>query len=1371
MALWVVALPLVVAVGLFMVGYGIRDFRRRWRRIVAGVSLIGLVAPVWLFNSGGQMGRSSAVLVLAPPASLEDSQTFSALLPGQTPVSFATISATTPPDQIARKFGWAKASDIVDEGANTTLSLTEGWAEDAAKGAIMPWYRRFTLPIMPKPNVVMLDNGGNILDGIDPSRIDVTSSSAIFNSLGVTFHRIKTTGTGMGGGRLQLSTGGGVVPIRNSATLPISTLPTRVSLTLVGCPYPSQGDYKIRAWIDHSGVNGQPPIAVYDNKPPRAEGADARTDVVVGASPEAPRLTYLSLHEFDTTVVGAGLDTGWHEVSVELSFAGKVGEKEVPLSYRSSLFIEVADRKMVVFSKPSNAEDLMRHSWVHRVMGGSFTHPPNTAGSLVKDLVENRLISTGNHLRVGNSSVEVVTDPLDVTTSRLASAAGLVLVEPDWDDLSKMDDAVEEFVGRGGSVLTVCSPERPSSSGLSTPSWLAAEADPDRPLVRADRRIYIVIDAGRPGSLIGADDEAGTTGAQQQIAVVNKLAKKLSLRQRAVPGSIDSVVGLQAREITVLGTSAGVLQAEARGGWSLIPPLMARGNASNSVVVQDYINNIGAYKDIVSSGIELRLGLLTSDQRSGLYSTSALKQIYQDPSGPLGIAPQDIDLPLVRDVSYPNTLIIVFSADVPQPKTPKPADLDIWTFQGQASTAAPIPLKLSELTEAGARVAIVPLTISPSYFGANGPYGSHLQDAMRSDPSLGMYEPIGSSYLQGLASAGGATLTSPLSLSASDTNQDKVVDEIVALLDSIVGRQGEVSVKEPGRAVDLRVDPGFPVNFAYRPLKPTSRAKGFSAAAVVEAPTMASSTEIHPIIYTVPFGKGLSTCIGYSPTNYHSWDADIDTSLGRGPFGWGIQRLVDPFALLPVRLQSGKQLEKLEIAADRSHLKITCRLPISNTSTGVGGVAFPTLVSPAGATVPELAVLAFDPISGRAEVSASAPSSEPISGRFKLKFFPSDSGTDVFIALEGRGDPTGEIRSRLDRIALQTGGAVSSPLGFIDELDNARLDLRWLGSGVMMALTALLLSPLARAWYSPVGWIKNLFSHFLADRTSSERRGDADDEAEAVAAFETGGMSEGAATAQRPAGRVLQLRGMRSGDSAAAVPPNKWLLFLPEITRMIGSPPLPDVIETPKPQAMSVLTLLDLHSGIDAHDSGLAADRMRVLKRIAMLNCLASNRRGGIHRVTSLQSREPVESTTANSPSRVADRIAELRSSIGKQIEIPEISENELVVLVCDPASITDDEEFRRIARACGEKQCRLTAVVLSHPSQLSELGNVTYGSLGLFDRSDLDRGVISGFHTDRAEQIGAALSAIDSRTATASCEQPTQEIVKILAEDAWSRN
>jgi hypothetical protein len=1377
---FLILVPFVVIAGLLQIVYGLGGWRRRWRRLVAGSVLLLLLLPAWMLIGGAVVSRRTSVLLLFP-----NGEAVPAGTPlkgdGGKPVYFATAglgdATAAGPLDVKWTRGLPPATAV-----RPPASIYDDWDRVSA-AAVMPWQEWLRGPFLPKPVVVIVDGGSNTLDTVRAQEISVSDVSSALKRRGVTLYRLKADADGVGGGRLELTVSG------NSRARSLKSLSTRIDVSLSGCPFPGSG-YRLRAWLDRRAGKGGGAIATFEDQEDRPAGRDKNKDkneVVVGDRETDRRTTALSLYRLEPADVA--LSTGLHEVSVELSFRAVIEGVEALLIYRSSTFIEVEERRLVVFSAASSVADLFRQSWVHRDMPKDGELPPSSAGKLAKQFLEDddasRLFNTGNGTRTPFTAVDVVTQRADMTPSRLDGAAEVVLVEPTWDDLIKLSDVVEAYAKQSGSVLVVRPPVRPKTDTTTELKWLPAVSDDARPLARGDPRIYLLPDASRPASFIGTPSALNSTGDLLQQKVFNRLASRLAPRSalgETLPGGLLDVGGKH--RLSLNGAVGGVLRTDRDGGWSVVPPTFMRTSETTVKTSEAYTagTNMGGQRDLVASWVEARVGLLESAQRGVWYGKPALQGMFAPPAAPSVLAEltsRDLDLPLEQDTQFPSTVLVVAALDVPQAqKRPDGVTATVWTRAGQSQDEKELPnfFNVTELVKGGAEVVLVPIQLDAGFLGAGGPYGDALVNSLKD--SLGVYKDLAA-----LSAATGAYRTNALALDASDKQIDDVVDQIVKRLDSSVGarRRLVLSQKSAARAVDLRAVASFPVTFAYQPLALTKAAKGIEPAARVEWPPAggATATPVRDnVLVVMPFEQGVVSVIGFNPFSFDRWYADraYASMTGAGD-GWGLQRLIDPVVRMSGNIGSGGVIESVIAAADRSQLRVTCRLPVGDTAAPFDLPRLASIV-PAGSVTgsapagrPTVTILGFDPLSGRMDLSIAAENENAVDGEYRLTFQPegvsTDGGTRLFVAVKGQGDPAGGVRERLDRIAYQTGGSAVDLAQFGKVLSSATFDGRFVGSGLLVLLTMVLLSPLSRAWHSPAALAASLARW---GRRRAQADTDVDDEAEAYAAIDAGGMSRGAPAAQRPAGPVVQLRQMRPGDSAAAVPPNHWILFVPDLADAIGSPPLPRVYETPKPQAMSILTLLDLHAGAAVHDVSAATDRLRVMTRIAMMNAIASGRRGGTHRVAALQVREDPESTEASMPDQVPARIAALRRGIGAPPVVPELLENELVILISDPASLTRDEVLRQLARDCGENLCSLSALMLVHPNQLTEFGNRSAGSAtGLFDRADLDSGLVARFHAERTEQVAAALGIVDSRTIPISSSLSTDALAKVLAEEAWT--
>jgi hypothetical protein len=1372
---FLILVPFVALAGAAQLVYALLDLSRRWRRFASGLALVLLLLPAWMLVGEGKMPRRSSVLLLLPGKD-------QVILFEDAAIPVAKVNLGEKSEEQPLQVDWRAGA-----GPAPSVSIYSDW-EKVSAAAVIPWQGSLYYGLSPKPVVAIVDDGSNRLSSLRPEGIDVSAAAEKLKKQGATFYRLRVQGDGMGGGRLELSVSG------NGRAKTLKAMSTKIEVSLVGCPYAAMGGYSLSAKLDPSTVEPKTWKAKYEGKLTETKSlSDEKNEskeMVVGERFTDRRITRMSLYDFkeDST----SLSAGFHEVSVELSFQTNLGGAVVPLTYRASTFIEVVDRPLVVFSGPSKSDDLIRHSWIHRkLVGDPKRAPPATAGDVADRLLgeTGNLSGTGNGTRAPFTSVVVVTDVTKLTPDAVKDAAELVLVEPTWDDLVTLDPVVKEYASKGGSVLVICPPPQLPASSPIAPSppvssspfkWLPALAD-DR-LVRGDPRVYLLPDTSRPASFIFTLPDDNATGATLQLKLFNKLAKRLQVYSPYDGTQPAALLELKEKQRLVLHPAVqSVLRCDSSGRWAVVPPVFMRSNETNEATNTSYFKSgkaspLGAVNDLAPSWVEARLGILRkTNQRERWYDKTPLQEAFIAPAELSTLSGSDLDLPLDDKIHYPSTCIVLAALDVPQAQKRFDLPVTVWTRSGKDSKDEKLPdfLELKRLVDGGAKVIVVPIKLEAAYFGAKGPYGDAFFKDMQ--VSLGLLKDL-QALIDSASKPSLAVCTQPLTFGSNEADLDIVVERVVKEIAdySKVRRKLALNPVATARAVDLRSASPIPVTFAYRPLLIMAEANGIQPAAHVEF-----DGKKEPVLISMPYDQGVCTVVGYNPFSFDRWYDDRAHLREGSVDGWGLQRLIDPVVRMTGNIGSGSAIESMRMSDDRRHLEITCRLPMVDAAALTLDSLQIQKAAPADPIpVPAVTILGYDALSGRIKISVTAADENPLSGEYKLTTNADGTATGssalggrgMFIALAGQQDPAGNVCERLDRIAFQTGGGVVDLPKFNEVLRSATFDQRFLGACLLVAFTALLLSPLARGWHNPLDVLQGLFA---GQSTQAQDDADIDDEAEALAALDTGGMSRGQAVAQRPAGPIVQLRQMRPGDSAAAVPPARWILFVPEISDAIGSAPLPHVYETPRLQAMSILTLFDLHLGSLVHDTGATADRLRVMKRIAMLNAMASGRRGGSHRVTSLQARENPEITEASSPDQVAARISTLRDSIGGPPAIPELLENELVILVTDPGSLIADDFLRQLARECGENLCSLTALMLIHPHQLTELGNRSSGSIppSLFDRGDLDSGLISRFHSERTQQVGAALGIVESRTTALGCDQPTSAIAKILEDEAWMRS
>jgi hypothetical protein len=531
-------------------------------------------------------------------------------------------------------------------------------------------------------------------------------------------------------------------------------------------------------------------------------------------------------------------------------------------------------------------------------------------------------------------------------------------------------------------------------------------------------------------------------------------------------------------------------------------------------------------------------------------------------------------------------------------------------------------------------------------------------------------------------------------------------------------------------------------------------------------------------------GAGAAIVSAYSPMAHDRWAADNGPTFQVKPYqpvdanadGWGLQRICDPVLLAAGEPKRGLVIDTVAAHDNQTTALLEYTVPVDQQNSGL-----PALYNAANQAVDATIVLsAVEPRRRRVTLAVTPAGSQPIDGWFTLSWSGAANShpqQGIFLALRPPNEDTRDVVTAIEWVARLSGGAALPQAEFAPALP-ASIPLAWLGATLLPIGIILLLSPLARAWSPLPRWARH----------AAQLINEPDSDADLEAAIDASGLEMGSPVAQRPAGRVLQIRSFRPGDSPAAARKNDWGYFLEDVVALLGSPLMPKVIETPRPEPLSVLTLLDLHPGATARDVGTYADRVRAMTRVAMVNAFIAARRSGQHTLLSLRSPASRDdddavaapdqvpaaiarlATRAAKPAASTAAVANADSRAGSEAALPELLPGEAVVLVTDPGSDIDTL-LTSLTRKCVEDRCPLVVVFLVHPKQLHERGLMRIpGRLALIDRSDVDPASVDAFFQSRAEHLATLLSIADARVTTIRTDQPAAEVVSILSEDIWAQ-
>ena len=1397
---------------------------------MTGLLIAAAVLPGWMIGSGGRWSRKRTFLILVPPHNTDSVQRLTSQIKARQPKArVAYISVVPTPEQVHRQGGlvW-RAASAAAPNSSFVLPATKGWLESAASlapaGFVPP-----TAGIFPCPTVVIPYDDSAFWNSTGAGQsISILKAAATFRANGANLILVDVTRDSPGAGHFDVTLDGSdVAGSAPSGSQSLKWLSTRATVELTGCPYfASDRKYTLQAWIDRRAGTGKTALAELldrgasgqaSNPQIRGEessapvGSSLESLMVVGKHPEDSRRTTLQLSSLSgPTGSDVLLKPGFHRLDVQLSFSAVPSTSSAPgvnsafpMTYRASRYFEVTDRKLVVVERQVPG-GFTRESWVHRPTADSSRRP--SASEMLTALIQGNDPTT-NRLPLGNAGRVLfsrvvafreadllqplaagATDRREDFKLAISDAAMVFLLEPTWAGVAGLDTTLQEYVANGGVVVTAVPPTPPDSvTAAAIPFWLPAVADTVRtgtavpagarhPVdVVTEPRVYFLPDGSRPASkFFSATGEVACAGAIAQANVINSVYASLKVTTRG-GAPIVNPIALPASptdDMTVSASATTVGVFKVGGGFGLVvPPLLSRTDTSLEGISSQYAS-MGTSADLLPSFPATRLWSLTAKSRAKLYPT-ALKTLAAGTSPIAGVDSSELDAPYELQNHYPRTTIVIFALQVDQPQSPPAwnnAGGQTWFTAGARYGTNDVQETIDPtlISAADTSLLVVPIKLNPKLTAT---YNKHsAQQWVQFENAVAAWG------AQVLKDERGAEVC--LDLSGDDTLATKTsVESVVkALSKSLVSRAessaGHLDTYDSGRAIDLRVGQRLPPRM-WRRLMDVSAANHPDPAAVLTAPNQPSRW---PAIVWTPVRDGTAHVLAYSPVAYDMWWPDHGPQFGPiteptppEPDGWGMQRLFDPIALLARARANGPTIEAIRPASDESSVAIDCFMPAGTPMFDVPRLFDtndPSNPKPSGVVV----VSDVDVLQRRITfVITGAGPLNPLEGSFDLRWGSADVSTfhrALFLRVLAPSGVQANAYDALRRTAELSGGSAIAENDFSSAL-STDFSVRRVAAFLLLALVAGLLSP----------WMRRYRPFWQRRRMYVERTVDtADDDVSLEAAFETSGMSLGKPAAQRPAGRVLQIRPMRPGDAAVAARRSDWGYFVDEIARAFGSPPMPRVIETPHLEALSIITLLDTHPGAFARDNGSYHDRERAMARIAILNAQYALHQGGVHRVMSAQTADltdPLDPTPVDDTrSRVALLKTEASRSSGDR-RVPDITSSEAVVFITNAG--TDVDEFIPVlAKSCIESRCKLAIVFLTHPTQLEEIGLMWFpGSpettAGLSDRSDLTSKDIERYLALRAETLAAAAAVADTRTCKIRTDQPVSEIVTILGEQVWS--
>ncbi len=1352
-------------------------FRHPRRARTAGLILLILV-PVLILARGAAWPVSRAYVFVVIPGSEQTLTRLIRKLHPATVVGQVRLAAPVTPESEAQ-IPWTAAGEVAvgRGGPFPVVAAKPNWLARVAEvsnpgNAWRVWHW------LAQPTVV-IPTDGDFWAGVDASTVDVSNDRTAFEATGQQLFAVDSSESALASGRLEVIVIGSPVPALGvSNTAKLGDLAASADVRLVGCRYEAVDNaYTLRAWIDrvHTTAGAeqtiQLPEALQKRRGTRSTGPPTSALLRIGPRPEDPRGTKLKLGEMYADATRQQLQPGFHRLDVDLSFEADDTAGRFRVTYAASVYFEVATRSLVVVSG-GREFDAVRPTWAHRLQDGSAVAVPDVA-ELLRQTVEvpGMRIPSGNNMRLPFTRVATfraadLNAPASYSRFRraLSEASLLLLSEPDWTTVERLDADVAGYVTNGGAVLTLV-PPAPPNTAAHKPNWLPAvgvgvERAEGGVNEWAEPRVYFVPDHSRPATQFPPFNASRTawSGARLQAEVINKLYDKLGVTNRygqAVSTPIERAADgyLSA---TPAGGQVNFFTYNRRTGL-VVPPVFLAVDDSAAAVRRIDRRNQGdrVNADAAVSWGVARLWSLTDVGRSRL--GAALSPVSEGLSPASEVEREVFDAPLRLPHFHRRCVVVVFALDITQPPAEPPAAP--WaSLEGKAwvtrTSIGEVARDLGgmnpvDLTKAGVRVLVVPIRLGRNLAKPySNPTWRSLEDWTRDID---------------------AKLLPALDLSNTDASAansvEAVVEEVSREVLAAVDEAPVLSLGEAGRAITHRVTATVDGPRVWRKVEARDRSSHPQPAAVVRW----SASSPDPALMWSAVGEGTAYVLAYSPVAYDRWSADfgpgypdpVAGSIAAEADGWGLQRLCDPVLLAACEPARGPTIDAVTPVGKDSSVLIDIALP-----AGRAQAELPRVYDSAGHEVGVVGLSRVDPRRRSLTLSVSADSS-PLEGWHKL-IWPTVGSADpqkseFFLSVKpARGTLHGVIAG-IDWVAALTGGAALPAAEFEPSKPalGASISLAWVGASLLPIGVILLLSPVARVW-SPLP---------RRGRDTTRPPEDVDSDADLEAALDAIGMEMGSPTAQRPAGRVLQIRAMRPGDPPMAARKTDWGFFLDDVVAALGSPVMPKVLETPRLDSLSILTVLDLHAGATARDRGAYADRVRAMVRVATVNALVAARRNGSHAVVSLQRRAAREDET-NGPDQVEAAVARLAGdrTVAGPVRLPDLVSGEAVVLVTDPGSDVD-ELLSTLVRRCSEERSPLAVVFLTHPEQAGERGLMRVPGLRvLVDRADTEPAAVTAFLNGRVERLKGLMAVGETRVASVRTDQPCWELVSILMDEVWGQ-
>lgn len=1187
------ALPALLAVTLSVAGAGIAitALRRplRWRRLAAGTLFITAGAlSLWVQNGGSLPQPRAVVVVFTYDAKAEDLQLVAASLGSADRVAWLHLTTNKAANQ--KPPHWMPAEEATRQPGEPAEEFRARLHQSAVDVTVTPddWFQpvliadrkardEFSAP-MPTPlyqySLLFLYDPGATWASLRPQGINLQTKAdemekeSALASLGSppTDVFVLQAPSAERPGQLVIDLNTDVVPAGSVGALGAA----RANLRLVGARSVRRKGktYPVRAWID--GGPGQSGSTQLVYSEPDNVRTDPDPDPAIEPIHSLELASFRSLNKKDDAI----LDEGWHRLHVRLTVSTEKNGVPMSIEYAATRYFK-AERQHVLFLQPELGLGMANVGWLSptlKLPPNVRFIPPPSASSLVKDYLNHP--RGGQVLRTNLSSHNIresaFSGDLDAIAAEVKKCRTLVLVEPDAEFLRKLEEKVPlEPLIRDGVTVLVIGPPPELDAGPPLPKWLPLAStpvkagDPNSRLVHRDRRVYFLPDNARllqsvSWSRLANRNNSDLTGVTMQRDVINALCKDLHARDAAESGTNVSDY------VQVSKDASGLNSYTTTTGPARIRVGRIPGASGEEVPVAIYppVSNYLALSD--TKELETRPQWLWETGTSFLpLRTRHLKERIKGLDAiPAPVVKQDIPheaLYLDEQHLYPGTSVVLFMADMPQPREMLTLPFGIEysaRFKAITEPNKPVPglsdsppdiSALKKLAGMAATVYVVRIRLPQGHAEA-------IKDAFGKVPYWTLDEYLAEAKrIPELAPFIVDSLVLDLSdkSAAGPTNAAASLDAVKQQLSTLIrGQQGAIISRErAGRVIDERTIKKRNAPEGHRILVPTKAWKQRTNDldpdhARIQGPKLPDQSDKWTAIAARPLGEGHVVVSAYSPFAPDMWRPDVkDAGLpdhlpvnSKTPEGWGVQRILDAADLTTPRRSVPSVhpiVRGVREADDGATIWIDCWANFHK-----GGWEAPTIRNKGvqmgkGDELLRGTVYSIDRLTRTITYEFRNTGKTPLSGSdFELWLSEKEKGVEaqppIYLNLQPSSDSGRSAREALTRLAGLSGGGELNGQSAKESMKFAR-PLPWFATFALVFTAILLFLPPLRPWSLLRRWRRT------GDARLRDRRPTARFDVDAV--LTEWGLNPGEPKAARQAGLPGGQKPFESGDSLSVALP------------------------------------------------------------------------------------------------------------------------------------------------------------------------------------------------------------------------------------------